>query len=150
MALEALADLPVTVLVTTGGRRDFASLPANAFFADYLPAQAVAARSSLAIGDGGTWTCQPPLAAGVPVLGIAGNMNQTINMQAIQRRGAGEMLRASTADAASLRAMVQRMLADPTYTAAAQEVARLYAQHHAPTRLAEILEMVFANSRAVA
>jgi UDP:flavonoid glycosyltransferase YjiC (YdhE family) len=150
MALEALADLPVTVLVTTGGRRDFASLPANAFFADYLPAQAVAARSSLAIGDGGTWTCQPPLAAGVPVLGIAGNMNQTINMQAIQRRGAGEMLRASTADPASLRAMVQRMLADPAYTSAAQEIARLYAQHHAPTRLAEILEMVFANSRAVA
>jgi len=149
-ALEALADLPVTVLVTTGGRRDFAPRPANAFFADFLPAEAVAGRSSLAIGDGGTWTCQPPLAAGVPVLGIVGNMNQTVNMQAIQRRGAGELLRASTADPASVRALVQRMLADSSYAAAPREVARLYAQHHAPTRLAEILELVFASSRAVA
>jgi UDP:flavonoid glycosyltransferase YjiC (YdhE family) len=80
VVLAGLARLPVTVL---------ASAPANARLADYLPGTAAAARARLVVCNGGSPTCQQAFAAGVPVLGIASNMDQFLNMRGVERRNAG-------------------------------------------------------------
>lgn len=42
VVLNALADLPVTVIAATAGRNHLKNVPANAFVADYLPGEAAA------------------------------------------------------------------------------------------------------------
>lgn len=92
--LEALADLPVTIMASMAGAAAPARLPANVFTSDYLPGTQAAARSKLVICNGGSPTSHQALAAGVPVLGIAGNMDQFLNMQAIVEANAGLVVRA--------------------------------------------------------
>lgn len=66
VVLNALADLPVTVIAATAGRNHLKNVPANAFVADYLPGEAAAARSAVVLCNGGSPTTQQALAAGVP------------------------------------------------------------------------------------
>lgn len=100
--VQALADLPLSMLVATAGASPPARVPGNAFIADYLPGQAAAERARLVICNGGSPTSQQALAAGVPVLGIASNMDQFLNMRGVVRLGAGTLLRADRIDAAQL------------------------------------------------
>jgi UDP:flavonoid glycosyltransferase YjiC (YdhE family) len=104
--LRALADLPLSMLVATAGAPPPAQVPRNALIADYLPGEAAAARARLVICNGGSPTSQQALAAGVPVLGIASNMDQFLNMQGVVRLGAGSVLRADRLDPAQLRRAV--------------------------------------------
>lgn len=64
VVLNALADLPVTVIAATAGRNHLKNVPANAFVADYLPGEAAAARSAVVLCNGGSPTTQQALAAG--------------------------------------------------------------------------------------
>ena len=109
-ALDALGDLPVTLLASTAGAAPPQRQPANAYIADYLPGAAATARSTLVICNGGSLTCQQALAAGVRVLGIASNMDQFLNMERIVEVGAGMMLRADRVTAEAIRARAQLML----------------------------------------
>lgn len=136
MALEALANQPVTVLASTAGAAVPQRLPSNIHAADYLPGMAAAARASLVICNGGSPTSQQALAAGVPVLGIAGNMDQFLNMGAVVECGAGRLLRGDRVSRASLRAAVLDMLADAGYRAGAGRLARAFAAAEAPARFA--------------
>ena len=104
--LQALADLPVTVIASTAGASLPGPPPANAFVADYLPGTEAASRAQLVICNGGSPTSQQALAAGVPVLGIASNMDQFMNMEAIVKAGAGAMLRADRLDGMAIQAAV--------------------------------------------
>lgn len=75
--LNALADLPVTVIAATAGRNHLKNVPANAFVADYLPGEAAAARSAVVLCNGGSPTTQQALAAGVPVIGLPATWTST-------------------------------------------------------------------------
>jgi UDP:flavonoid glycosyltransferase YjiC (YdhE family) len=134
--LRGLADLPVTVLAATAGRAQMDAVPANAFVADYLPGEEAAAQARLVICNGGSPTTQQALAAGVPVLGIASNMDQYLNMGYICRAGAGELLRAGSVTGEAVRRVVARLLEDRT---AAEQAARLrscFATYSATERFA--------------
>ncbi|MCY0611157.1 glycosyl transferase family 1, partial [Klebsiella pneumoniae] len=61
LVLNALAELPVTVIGATAGRSDLKTVPANAFVADYLPGEAAAARSAVVVCNGGSLTTQQAL-----------------------------------------------------------------------------------------
>lgn len=134
MALEALAEEPVTVVASTAGAAVPQRLPANVHAADYLPGMAVVARASLVVCNGGSPTSQQALAAGVPVLGIASNMDQFLNMSAIAAAGAGTVLRADRVKDADIRAAVRNMLADPRFGAGAGKLAGAFAALDAPSR----------------
>lgn len=82
LVLNALAELPVTVIAATAGRSDLKTVPANAFVADYLPGEAAAARSAVVVCNGGSLTTQQALVAGVPVIGVAGNLDQHLSRPA--------------------------------------------------------------------
>ncbi|HZT81837.1 MAG TPA: glycosyltransferase [Gemmataceae bacterium] len=145
VALEALAELPVTVLAATAGRVDVGRIPANAYVADYLPGGAAAARASLVVCNGGSPTAQQALAAGRPVLGVASNMDQHLNMEAICRAGAGELLRAGTLTPAGLREAVSRMLGEGRYAASAAKLAATLANYPALERFSAILAEVLSD-----
>lgn len=137
--LEALAPLPLTVMAATAGTVDLARLPDNARAAPFLPGEAAARRASLVICNGGSPTSQQALAAGVPVLGIAANLDQYLNMHGVVAAGAGALLRADRFDAARLRAAVTALIERPAARAAAARLAHWFGQYRAGPRLAEVL-----------
>ena len=143
--VDALAELPVSILVATAGRAKLDRLPKNAFVAEYLSGDEAAARSSLMICNGGTLTVQQALCARIPVLGIANNMNQHLNMNTIRRAGAGELMRAGRVKPAELRAVVLRILSSPAYIQAAGVLGQTYLKYDAPSRFREALAVAAAG-----
>ena len=122
LVLQALDGLPVRVLASTAGAPLPARPPANARLAAYLPGDAAAARARLVVCNGGSLTVQQALAAGVPVLGLASNMDQFLNMAPITAAGAGLTLRADRISAAAIRAACQQLLASGAASDAARRI----------------------------
>ena len=120
--LHALAPLPVTVLAATAGTIRVDAVPPNAFVAPFLPGDAAARRASLVICNGGSPTSQQALTAGVPVIGIAGNLDQFLNMHGIVAAGAGLLLRADRFREATVRHAATRLLDDGQARLAARQL----------------------------
>lgn len=88
-----LDELDVVVLAGTGKEKLKTAHPKNKFyFSDYLPGDAAAARAALVICNGGSPTTYQALSQGVPVLGIASNFDQHLNMKTIESLGVGILL----------------------------------------------------------
>jgi UDP:flavonoid glycosyltransferase YjiC (YdhE family) len=142
LVLQALASLPVTVLAATAGNIKLDSIPANAFVADFLPGEAAARRASLVICNGGSPTSQQALAAGVPVLGIASNLDQFLNMHGVTEAKAGLLLRADRFQAARLRRAVTVLLDSPVASAAAARMAQAFQRYDPGARLLVLLNNI--------
>jgi UDP:flavonoid glycosyltransferase YjiC (YdhE family) len=131
------------VIAATAGKVAVSNVPENARVADYLPGEEAARRASLVICNGGSPTSQQALVAGVPVIGIASNLDQFLNMQGITAAGAGALLRADRFDAAALARCVETMLQNPQATTAASRIAGDFARYDAAEKfnclLSEIL-----------
>jgi UDP:flavonoid glycosyltransferase YjiC (YdhE family) len=122
LVLQALDGLPVRVLASTAGAPLPERPPANARLAAYLPGDAAAARARLVVCNGGSLAVQQALAAGVPVLGLASNMDQFLNMAPITAAGAGLTLRADRISVAAIRAACLQLLASGTASDAARRI----------------------------
>jgi len=138
--LATLASLPVTVLAATAGKVDLAQVPANARIAPFLPGEAAARRAALVICNGGSPTCHQALVAGVPVLGIAGNLDQFLNMDGVIRAGAGILLRADRFDPTELRAAVATLLDTAAPASAARELAAVLEAYDVHARFGNVLD----------
>ena len=123
--LDALRDLPVRVLASAAGGPVPEALPANASAWPYLPGDQAAAAASLVVCNGGSLAVQQALAAGVPVLGLASNMDQFLNMAPVVAANAGRLLRTDRLSAAAVRAAAQDLLASTTAQSAARALAAL-------------------------
>jgi len=120
VVLEALAELPVTVIAATAGRARLTAAPPNAYVAEFLRGSDAAGRAALVICNGGSPTTYQALSAGVPVLALASNnMDQHLNMEAVRGAGAGEVLRANGVRRDAVRSAVTKMLENPRYATAA-------------------------------
>ena len=120
LVLDALSTLPVRVMAATAGKPAPDSVPANARVFDYLPGDQAAARAALVVCNGGSLAVQQALAAGVPVLGVASNMDQFLNMAPVVAAGAGRLLRADRLSVESLREACQALLQSADAAAAAR------------------------------
>ncbi|MER2553792.1 MAG: nucleotide disphospho-sugar-binding domain-containing protein [Thauera sp.] len=113
--LAALADHDCEIVVTTAGRPLPATVDRSRFRVfDYLPGELVCARASLVVCNGGSPTTNQALVHGAPVLGIARNMDQFLNMRAIERFGAGLTLRSDRVTPGALGRALARLLETPT------------------------------------
>ena len=143
LVLDALSQIRVTAMVATAGAPVPATVPENVFVADYLPGEAAVARADLVLCNGGSPTSHQALTQGVPVLGLAGNLDQYLNMGAVCSAGAGCVLRSGTVEAGTLAGQMEMMLADSAYKAVATALASRWrganAQEAVATVLAEIL-----------
>jgi len=127
-AIEALAPLPVRVLLTIGDRRDPAELgplPANVHVEEWVAQDAVVPHAAAVVGHGGHGTTLGALAHGVPQVVVPlFSIDQWANAAAVERAGAGVAL---NADRGSRRVLarpgpevidgldpaVQRVVAEP-------------------------------------
>ncbi len=122
VVLQALRGLPVQVIASAAGAPLPDQVPSNAHVASYLPGDLATARSSLVVCNGGSLTVQQALSVGTPVLGLASNMDQFMNMAAIEAAGAGRVLRTDRLSVASIREACQTLLQAPAYAAAARRL----------------------------
>lgn len=114
--LDALADLDIAVVVTTGPavRADSLRVPPNAEVHDYLPHTEVMPTVAMVVGHGGHSTTMLALAHDLPL--VIAPMNLAFDQQligaAIQRAGAGVSI-PKTSSVGDIRAAVERTLNVP-------------------------------------
>lgn len=145
LVLQALASLPLTVIAATAGNIKLETVPPNTYVAHYLPGEAAAQRASLVICNGGSPTSQQALAAGVPVLGIASNLDQFLNMHGIAAAGAGMLLRADRFNELELHHAVKAMLANAHSADAAKKIAQLFRNYRPDQRLVTVFATLLSQ-----
>jgi UDP:flavonoid glycosyltransferase YjiC (YdhE family) len=91
---------------------------------DFLPGDQLCRHASLVVCNGGSPTTNQALSHGVPVLGIASNMDQFLNMGAIADYGAGLLVRADRAHAQNLHRAVDRLIQDGSIRSRAQSLSK--------------------------
>lgn len=138
--IRALASLDVTLMVATAGRLDARDLPEGVFWDAYIPGGAAADRAGLVIGNGGSAMAYQALGAGTPILGIPVNMDQHYSMEAVQRSGAGRLLRAGALRPGLLKSAVAELLGNNVYAQAARKMQQHISSYNAVERFTSVLE----------
>ena len=110
--IEGLASLGRAVVVARAGHRVGLPRRERLWVADFLPGEAIAAKACAVVCNGGSPTSQQALVHGVPVIGIASNLDQYLNMDYVERFGAGTLMRADRVSATAVRDAAERAIAD--------------------------------------
>lgn len=143
-ALDALADLPVRVLLTTGHAGDLdlpRPWPSNAHVERFWPQGDVMPLAAAMVGHGGFGTTLTALAAGVPQVVVPlFTTDQELNAIAVANLGAGIRLDGGTAAIPTLGAVVPELLAHPHARESARQVANEIAALPAAAELVPVLE----------
>jgi UDP:flavonoid glycosyltransferase YjiC (YdhE family) len=122
-AIAALTDLPVRALLTTGRGFDLGILgkvPANVRVEAWVPQAEVFPHAAAMVCHGGSGTVLGGLAACIPQIVVPFGADQPLNAQSIATVGAGLAL--NKPDAPTLRAAIERVLADSRFRDAARLV----------------------------
>jgi UDP:flavonoid glycosyltransferase YjiC (YdhE family) len=132
-AREAVADLPVRVLLTMGNARDVAEagvLPPNLHAESWVDQAAAIAAASLVVCHGGAGTTFGALTEGRPIVVVPLMADQFTNGRVVAAAGAGLVVNTGAEDPATLatlavrlRAAIQEVLATPSYRTGAERVA---------------------------
>jgi UDP:flavonoid glycosyltransferase YjiC (YdhE family) len=123
-AIEAIAQLPVRALLTTGRGFVIAALgvlPANVRVEAWVPQAEVLPHAAVLVCHGGAGTVLGGLAAGVPQVVVPVGADQPFNAQSVVALGAGLAL--PKPDTEALRSAIQRLLDEPEFRRAARAVA---------------------------
>ena len=146
--VEALSALAVTVIVATAGVSETLQSRPNVFTAPFLPGRRAAERSRLVVCNGGNLTGYQALAAGVPVIGIPSNLDQFLNVQGIERAGAGVSLRADRFAPSELEACVESLMRSAEKSAAARRVMSMCKAQDFETSAESFVRTALAERRA--
>ena len=144
---SALASLPVRAVITTGRavRPDEVPAPAHVRVVASAPHRDVLREASVVVTHAGHGTVMKALSAGVPLVCMPMGRDQHANTTRVLRLGAGVRV-ARGASAPRIAAAVRHVLAEPTFVANAEHVARLLAAEAAtrPNAADEVEAMVGA------
>jgi UDP:flavonoid glycosyltransferase YjiC (YdhE family) len=136
-AVEALAGLPVRVLLSGGRATDVSAigpLPDNVHVEEWASAPDVLAATSVVVCHGGSGTTYGALAVGTPLVVMPLFADQPTNARLVDAAGAAlavfptggpadAMGLPGPADVPRLRAAIETVLADPSYRKAASRIA---------------------------
>ena len=143
-AVEAVRDLPLDLIVTTGPGLDPGTLgpqPSNVVVAEFIPQTQVLERASLLVSQCGAGTMLGALCHGLPQVCLPLGADQPWNAAAIERAGAAVVVPAEELSRESIRSAVDKILADPSYAEAAQRIqAEILAMPSADEVLPRVLE----------
>lgn len=141
--VAALAGDSHNLLVSAAGADTvaLASLPYT-FAAPYLDGRKTSQRADIVVCNGGSMSTQQAFTFGKPVLGIASNMDQFLNMQGVVAAGAGICLRADRVTPAAVREACRALLHDATYAAAAKAIGERQAQYDSVALIEVVLQKV--------
>ena len=141
-AVEALASLPVRVLVTLGpgGTADaLGSQPANVTVQQWVSQVQVLEHCDVVVSHAGSGTFLGALSAGLPQLCLPQAADQFRNARAAVRRGAGLALTAEQASGRAIAEAVLSLLQQPSLRTAAREVAIEAAALPGPEQVSALL-----------
>jgi UDP:flavonoid glycosyltransferase YjiC (YdhE family) len=146
--IDALASLPVRVLVTRGSsieRRDLEPA-ANSVIVDSAPHAAVMRESAFAVTHGGHGTVIRGLYSRIPLLVIPHGRDQNDNAVRVTARGAGLSL---TPDASvdEIRAACQRLLNEPEFKDCAKRLGDAVAYDADNSTVVQTLESFAKNEQ---
>jgi MGT family glycosyltransferase len=139
-AIEALADEPVDVIVSTGrgyvSPADLEPLPDNVVVHEFVDSREVLAVADAHVTHGGGSSVHESLMAGVPMVCIPLGSDQFIWSRRVAELGAGQVV--STTPAA-IRDGVRHVLEDKASRRRAEEVGRRLAEFDGESRLAGLV-----------
>ncbi|HET7544034.1 MAG TPA: nucleotide disphospho-sugar-binding domain-containing protein [Polyangiaceae bacterium] len=146
--LQVVGDLPVNAVLATAGRFERLDAPANVHVVPFAPGSILARKASFVVTNGGASTSYQALAEGKPVLGIPSNLDQYLAMTAIERAGAGRLVRAGEATPRALRSAFSELLESKDLRQGARRVAAAFARADCHERFQFWLpEMLGKNER---
>jgi UDP:flavonoid glycosyltransferase YjiC (YdhE family) len=138
-ALEALADLPVLVVATTGREGRVRAVPANARVAAFIPFDDLLPHTDVLVTNGGFGGVQHALRLGTPVV-LAGQDEDGLRGNAhVAATGAAIAIADERPDAMSIRKAVETVLTTADFRRNAE---RLAAEHAGLDALAAIARTV--------
>ena len=126
--LEALARLPVAIVLSTSGRQ-VTAIGTGVYTASLLPFIETASQSALVVSHGGSGGLYPAMAAGTPVLAIPSNADQHLSTAVLEENGAGLGVRVEEASARNLHAALSKLFFDPRFKDSAKTWGTLFQQH---------------------
>ena len=145
MIIEALQGLDVDSVIAVGEGNTLRITAKNMLVARYLPGDQVAGMASVVICNGGSPTSHQALGKGCPVLGIPSNLDQLLNMQCVERVGAGLSIRADALSVKGLQSALVALLEDASYSEAAKRIATLFAAYDPVSLIGDALAMLSAQ-----
>jgi MGT family glycosyltransferase len=139
--VDAVAELPVRVIVTTGASIDPASVRAgaNTQVVRYVPHVQILPSASLVITHAGVGTTMSALAHGVPLLCTPMGRDQFFNAEQVQALGAGRMLMPDSSSDV-IRKAAADVLDDDRYQAGAKQLAVAISGYGGAVQAAAALE----------
>lgn len=147
--LDALGELPVHVVATTGGIVDPSELRVaeNSAVLNYAAHDPILRRAALAVTHGGHGTAMRSLRHGVPMVIMPGlAADQPFIAAQMQEWGVGRAL-PGDADVQTIRAAAQEVLSNPSYRKRAQQRATALASVDGAAAAADELEELAAMGR---
>ncbi|GAA3254022.1 glycosyltransferase [Dactylosporangium siamense] len=146
--IRVLAGADVLVVATTGGADPavLGPLPANARAAAFIPHGALLPHTSAMVTNGGYGGVQTALAHGVPLV-VAGVTEDKPEVAArVAWTGAGLRLRSAAPADEDLRAAIDRVLTEPSFTAGAARLRDAYAAIDTPATLLALVGAVAGSA----
>jgi UDP:flavonoid glycosyltransferase YjiC (YdhE family) len=150
-ALDAVAELPVRVIATTGPATEASALTAgaNTELLEWAPHAELMPNASMVIGHGGHSTAMLALAHSLPllVMPVFKPVDQAMVGASLQAGRAGIMLKKS-APAEQIRRAVGDILSEPSYRSAAAVLGTRIREMSGLTRAADLLEPLLDGRRS--
>ncbi|GAA4861004.1 salmochelin biosynthesis C-glycosyltransferase IroB [Saccharopolyspora rosea] len=139
VVIEALGGMDVEVVLAAGKAdlSELGALPDNVHSVGFLPLSGFLPTCSLIVHHGGSGTTAAPLHYGVPQLVLPAFADNPMSAERVVERGVGLSHDPTTVDVDTVRELAGRLLTEPAFAAAAEEVSAEMAAQPAPTAVIE-------------
>ena len=147
-AARGLANLPMEVIMTTGGGRDpqalgMGTLAPNVRLEPWIAHTELFPHTDVVITTGGAGTILTALEAGIPLLIVPTEWDKADNAQRVVEAGAAIRISPGRCSPKRLRQAVERLLADHSYRENAKRLAQILKGLNGPRKAAELIEATF-------
>jgi zeaxanthin glucosyltransferase len=149
---EACQALPCQLVLSLGGGSKpqiLGKLPGDPIIVEFAPQLELLKKATLCITHAGLNTTLEALAQGLPLVAIPITNDQPGVAARIRHTGTGEFIPLSRLSAKRLRETVSKVLATPSYKAAALTLQQSIRQHPGPTLGADLIEQTLSSRPAV-
>ena len=151
-AARGLANLPMEVILTTGGEREpselgLADVAANVRVAKWIAHSDLLPHLDAMITTGGAGTVLAALSAGVPLIVIPNDWDKPELAQRVVEAGAGLRISPRQCTPRRLRAAVERLLGDPSFRRNAQRMAGVFGGYGGAAAAADLIEQLVHSER---
>jgi UDP:flavonoid glycosyltransferase YjiC (YdhE family) len=142
LLLNALAPLPLELVVTVGGHRDphaFGPQPSNVTIDSFVPQMAVLPHASAVVSHGGSGTVLAALGLGLPQICLPYFADQPINARAVAEAGAGLCLDLQADDELVIVEALAQLLTEDRFRQQAERIAEEISGMPGPEEVASFI-----------